>query len=89
MFWLRGLQGAFIGSMFFVAALFLWTVPSWRRQPNYKMDPMQRKVSETLLGVGLGMIGGLAAAVLLPPPWSWLVFAAVAVGLLVWQLRRS
>jgi hypothetical protein len=89
MFMIKGLAGAFIGSMIFVAALFLWTIP-WAglKRDKQALDPMQRRISSTLLGVGLGMIGGLAAALLLPPPYFWIVAGAVTVAVIVWWVRN-
>jgi hypothetical protein len=89
MFLIKGLAGAFIGSMIFVVALFLWTIP-WTgfRRGGQKLDPMQRRISGMLLGIGLGMIGGLAAVLLLPPPYFWLLAGAVVVAVIVWWIRN-
>jgi len=88
-FLVRGLAGAFIGSMIFVAALFLWTIPwSGLRRSKQDLDPTQRRISNTLLGVGLGMIGGLAAAFLIPPPYFWVVAGAVVVAVIIWWVRN-
>lgn len=86
---LSDLVGALIGSLFLIGALFLWTLPPpAAEQGSGRQDPMQRRVSQTLLGVGLGMIGGLLAAVLIPPPWFWLVIGAITLTVFIWWLRR-
>lgn len=90
MIWLSDLVGALAGSFFLIGALFLWTLPSpAAERGDGRQDPMQRRVSQTLLGAGLGMIGGLLAAILIPPPWFWLVMGAVGLLAAVWWLRRQ
>jgi uncharacterized membrane protein YfcA len=89
MLFLSDLVGALLGSLFLVGALFLWTMPPpASERGSGRTDPMQRRVSQTLLGVGLGMIGGLLAAILIPPPWFWLVMGAFVVTIGVWWWRR-
>lgn len=89
MYAIGDLPGALIGSLFLIGALFLWTLPPGGLQRGSgRQDPMQRRVSNTLLGIGLGMIGGLLAAVLIPPPWFWLVMGAILITVLIWWFRQ-
>ncbi|MEZ4518697.1 MAG: hypothetical protein R3C44_18405 [Chloroflexota bacterium] len=89
MYVISGLPGALIGSLFLIGALFLWTLPPpAAERGSGRQDPMQRRVSGTLLGIGLGMIGGLAAAIFIPPPWLWLVLGAILLTAMVWWFRQ-
>lgn len=90
MYWIEGLSGVLVGSFFFIAALSLWTLPSgaFHREQG-RLDPSQQRVSNVLLGAGLGLLGGVVAAVLLPPQWFLVMSAVVAVVVGVWWFRQS
>ena len=85
MYWLQGTYGGLtavtVGSLFFVFALALWTLPAASCQRGNRLDPMQRRVIGMFLGVGLGMFGGLAVAALVPRPFNWIGLGGVALGL--------
>ena len=83
-----GLTAVLVGSLFFLFALALWTLPSGTFQRGLKLDPMQRRVVGAFLGIGLGMFGGLAVAARVPRPFNWIVLGAVAVAVTVWWYRR-
>lgn len=89
MYLIPGLAGAFIGSLVFVFALFLWVVP-WTgfRRNKQQLDPTQKRISNTLLGIGLGMIGGLVAVILLPPTYFWLLAALITLAAIIWWIRN-
>ena len=92
MYWLQpiygGLPATLIGSLFFLFALALWTLPAASFQRGGQMDPTQRRLVYGCLGVGLGMLGGLAVAALVPRPFNWVVLGAAAVGATVWYYRK-
>lgn len=92
MYWLQpiygGLAAALIGSLFFLFALALWTLPAASFQRGLHMDPTQRRVVGAFLGIGLGMVGGLLVAALIPRPFNWVVLGVVAVAATVWYYRR-
>ncbi|MBX7252543.1 MAG: hypothetical protein K1X50_11225 [Candidatus Promineofilum sp.] len=83
-----GLTAALVGSLFFLFALAVWTLPVASFQRGNKLDPMQKRVIGAFLGIGLGMFGGLAVAALVPRPFNWIVLGAVALGVTIWWFRR-
>lgn len=92
MYWLQptygGLTAALIGSLFFLFALALWTLPAASFQRGTSVDPTQRRLVGAFLGIGLGMVGGLTVAVLVPWPFNWVVLGVVAVAATAWYYRR-
>ncbi|WP_374688914.1 hypothetical protein [Promineifilum sp.] len=92
MYWLQetygGLLAALIGSLFFLFALAIWTLPPTTFERGRRLDPMQRRVIGMLLGTTLGMFGGLAVAAFVPRPFNWIVLGAVALGVTIWWYRR-
>ena len=83
-----GLAAALIGSLFFLFALALWTLPADSFRRGTFMDPTQRRVVGAFLGIGLGMFGGLAVAALVPRPFNWVVLGVVAVAVTAWYYRK-
>ena len=83
-----GLTAVMVGSLFFLFALALWTLPAASFQSGNRLDPLQRRVIGMFLGVGLGMFGGLAVAALVPQPFNWIVLGGVALGVTIWYYRR-
>jgi hypothetical protein len=92
MYWLQpvygGLTAALIGSLFFLFAMALWTLPAASFQRGTSVDPTQRRLVGAFLGIGLGMVGGLAVAALVPRPFNWVVLGVVAVAATAWYYRR-
>ncbi len=92
MYWLQpvfgGLTAVLIGSMFFIFSLSIWTLPPATFQRGVAMDPTQRRLVGALLGIGLGMVGGLAVAALVPRPFNWVVLGVVFVAVTVWYYRK-
>jgi hypothetical protein len=89
MYWIDGLTGLLVGSLFFVAALSLWTLPSSVFHRNQgRLDPSQQRISNVLLGAGLGLLGGVVAAVLLPPQWFWVASLIIVIAVGVWWFRQ-
>ena len=92
MYWLQpifgGLTAALVGSLFFIFSLAIWTLPPTTFQRGNRMDPKQRRVVGAFLGVGLGMVGGLVVAALIPSPFNWIVLGGVAVAMTIWYYRR-
>jgi hypothetical protein len=92
MYWLQpmfgGLTAVMVGSLFFLFSLALWTLPAGAFQRGNRLDPAQRRLVGAFLGIGLGMIGGLALAALVPRPFNWLVLGVAAVVVTVWYVRR-
>ena len=92
MYWLQGTYGGLtavpVGSLFFVFALALWTLPAASFQRGNRLDATQRRVVGAFLGVGLGMFGGLAVAALVPRPFNWIILGSVALGVTIWYYRR-
>ena len=92
MYWLQpafgGLTAVLVGSLFFIFSLALWTLPATAFQRGVKLDPMQRRLVGAFFGIGLGMVGGLAVAALVPRPFNWIVLGAAAVAVTVWYYRR-
>lgn len=89
MYAIDGLLGLFLGSLVFVAALALWTLPSniFHRNQN-RLDPRQERMSNVLLGAGIGMIAGVVAAILLPPPWFWVAAVGILAVFAIWWFRQ-
>lgn len=89
MYAVDSLLGLFLGSLVFVAALALWTLPAniFHKNQN-RPDPRQQRISNVMLGTGIGMIAGLGAAILLPPPWFWVVSLGMLVAFGVWWFRQ-
>lgn len=86
----EGVLGALIGSLFIIGMLFLWTVPGgvFGRQSAGEQDPLARKVTQALLGIGLGLIAASIAAFVLPPQmFSWLLIA-VGLAIVAWIFLR-
>lgn len=85
----RGIIGGIVGSFFLVVMLFLWVVPSRISTDNSgEKDPTVKRVSQTILGVGLGLFAAIAGALLLPPQiFSWVIIG-VGILLLVWMVIR-
>jgi len=77
-----GLTAVMVGSLFFLFALGLWTLPATSFQRGNRLDPMQRRVIGAFLGVGLGMFA------LVPRPFNWIVLGSVALGVTIWYYRR-
>ena len=92
MYWLQpvygGLTAALIGSLFFLFAMALWTLPAASFQRGTSVDPTQRRLVGAFLGIGLGMVGGVAVAALVPRPFNWVVLGVVAVAATAWYYRR-
>jgi hypothetical protein len=89
MYWIGDIPGLLIGSLFFIAALSLWTLPSSVFHRNQgRLDRSQQRISNVLLGVGVGMLGGLASAIFLPPPWFWVASLAIVIAVGVWWFRQ-
>jgi hypothetical protein len=82
-----GLLGALIGSMILVSMLFLWTIPGGRFfDRGEPPDPSVKRVSQTLLGLGLGLIVAVAALILLPGRFASFLLMAIGAGFIVWWL---
>mgnify|MGYP003599634155 FL=1 len=92
MYWLQGIYGgltaALVAAPFSIISLALWTVPQATFARGRATDPLQRRVGGAFLGIGLGMVGGLAVAALVPRPFNWVVLGAVAVAVTIWWYRR-
>lgn len=92
MYWLQpifgGLTAVLVGSLFFIFSLSIWTLPPATFQRGLAMDPTQRRLAGAFLGIGLGMLGGLAVAMLVPRPFNWIVLGIVAVAATVWYSRK-
>lgn len=92
MYWLQpiygGLAAVMVGVLFFLFSLSIWTLPATAFQRGTPLDPMQRRLVYTFLGIGLGMFGGLAVAALIPRPYNWMVLGVVAVAVTVWYYRK-
>lgn len=93
MYWLQptigGLAAALIGSLVFLFALALWTLPAGTFQRGQRMDPTQRRLVGAFLGIGLGMVGGLLVASFVPRPFNWIVLAVAGIVVLVWYYRQA
>lgn len=92
MYWLQplfgGLTAVLVGSLFFIFSLSIWTLPPATFQRGLAQDPAQRRIVGTFLGIGMGMIGGLAVAALIPPPLNWIIIGAVLIAAIVWYRRK-
>lgn len=84
-----GLMAAVVGSLIFVLSLSIWTLPAGSFERGQSIDPFQRRMIGSFLGIGLGMLGGLAVAALVPRPFNWFVLGGVVLGLAIWWFRRS
>ncbi|UCC51616.1 MAG: hypothetical protein JSV68_21325 [Anaerolineaceae bacterium] len=86
----RGVVGGLIGSILLVVMLFLWVVPSgaFSRDPQ-QQDPTVKRISQVVLGVGLGLFTAVGAALLLPPQlFSWVIIG-VGIALIAWIFLRN
>lgn len=92
MYWLQptfgGLTAVLVGSLFFIFSLSIWTLPATTFQRGVALDSAQRRLAGTFLGIGLGMVGGLAVAALVPPPFNWLAMGIALVVGTVWYLKK-
>ena len=92
MYWLQpaygGLTAALVGSLFFLFALALGTLPASSFQRGVRLDNTQRRLVGAFLGIGLGMLGGLAVAAFVPRPFNWVILGVVAVAVTAWYYRR-
>jgi hypothetical protein len=93
MYWLSepfgGLVAVMVGSLIFILGLSVWTLPAGTFERGHPTDPLQRRLIGAFLGVGLGMLGGMLVAALVPRPFNWLVLGAVALTLTIWWYRKS
>jgi hypothetical protein len=90
--WIRGLVGLLLGSSFFIMGL-LWAA----RPLDLEGGGEERKtgrlyqIANVMLGIGLGSLAGLLAAMLLPPQFFWIFMGAGVVAMYAWtylQRRR-
>jgi len=85
----RGVIGGMVGSFFLVVMLFLWVVPgNVFARDSQESDPTVKRVSQAILGIGLGLFAAIAGALLLPPQiFSWVIIGA-GIILIAWILLR-
>jgi len=85
----RGVSGGIVGSFFLVVMLFLWVVPgNVYTRDSQQPDPTAKRVSQAILGIGLGLFAAIAGALVLPPQiFSWVIIA-VDIILIVWIFLR-
>jgi hypothetical protein len=92
MYWLEepfgGLIAIMVGSLIFILGLSVWTLPAATFERGHSIDPFQRRIIGAFLDIGLGMLGGLMVAVLVPRPFNWFVLGAVTLGLAIWWYRK-
>lgn len=86
---MRGKLGETVASFFLIAMLFVWVFPAGLFESSRKKsDPAFRRVLQAILGVGLGLLAAVTAALLLPPQiFSWVIMA-VGLIMIVWIVVR-
>ena len=86
----RGIIGGIVGSIFLVVMLFLWVMPSKvSTGSSQEADPTVKRVSQTILGIGLGLFAAIAGVLFLPPQiFSWVIIA-VGLILILWIFIRA
>lgn len=84
-----GMLGITVGMLIIVMGLTVWTLPAASFERGNPMDRGQRRAIGLFLGTGLGMIGGLVVASLVPPPLNWLALGAVLFGVMIWWFFRK
>lgn len=87
---IRGKLGETVASFFLIAMLFVWVFPAglFESGNRKKSDPAFRRVLQAFLGVGLGLLAAVTAALLLPPQiFSWVIMA-VGLIMIVWIVVR-
>ena len=87
----RNMIGGLVGTFFLLAILLVWTIPSNPNNSSHgqKKGPGMKRVSQAVLGIGLGLFASITAVLVLPPqlfPW---VIMAVGIGLIIWILISS
>jgi hypothetical protein len=78
----KGIVGGMVGSFILVVMLFLWVFPDGILRNKPDSDPSVKRASQTVLGIGLGLLAAVIAAIILPPQiFSWVIIAAgIALG---------
>jgi hypothetical protein len=83
-----GLPGALVASMFMIMALALYTIPNptHRQEGSGRTDPQAKRIADTMMGIGLGLIGSIVF-IFLPRDLSWLLIGVVAVTAVIYWIR--
>ncbi len=82
-----GLPGAMLATLF-IMALALYTIPdpTRRREGSGRTDPQAKRIADTMMGIGLGLLGSVLL-VFLPRQLSWVLIGIVAVAAVVYWIR--
>lgn len=83
-----GLPGAMVATLFIIMALALYAIPdpTRRQEGSGRVDPQAKRIADTMMGIGLGLIGSVLL-VFLPRELSWLLIGVVAVTAVIYWLR--
>ena len=87
----RGVIGGLVGTFFLLAMLLMWSIPSNPSTSSHGQNkgPGMKRISQAVLGIGLGLCASITAVLVLPPqlfPW---VIMAVGIGLIIWIVMSS
>jgi hypothetical protein len=86
----RSVIGGLVGTFFLLAILLVWTIPSNALTSGRQIKgPGMKRISQAILGIGLGLFASITAVLVLPPqlfPW---VIMAVGIGLIIWIFMSS
>jgi hypothetical protein len=81
----RSVIGGLVGTFFLLAMLLMWSIPSNpSNNSRQNKGPGMKRISQAVLGIGLGLFASITAVLVLPPqlfPW---VIMAVGIGLIIW-----
>ena len=83
-----GLPGAMLATLFIIMALALYTIPdpTRRMEGSGRTDPQAKRIADTMMGIGLGLLGSVLL-VFLPRQLSWVLIGIVAVAAVVYWIR--
>ncbi len=86
----RSMIGGLVGTFFLLATLLLWTIPSNALSSGkQRKGPGMKRISQAILGIGLGLFASITAVLVLPPQFFPWVIMAVGIGLIIWIVMSS
>ena len=83
-----GLPGAMVATLFIIMALALYTIPDpqKRQTGSGRTDPQAKRIADTMMGIGLGLIASILF-IFIPREWSWVLIGLVSIAIVVYVIR--
>ena len=86
----RSMFGGLVGTFFLLAMLLMWSIPSNpANSSRQNKGPGMKRISQAVLGIGLGLFASITAVLVLPPQFFPWVIMAVGIGLIIWIFMSS